>query len=248
MHLDMENVTVQNRKSAEQPKAKHEPTLADLYTLTVLIDKRLTSLEQDMKLRVSEIENSLDEAYKTIADQENSVKILQCHIQNLEKSQEKNKIEQELRSKEYSLLFHGIPQTETKELQEHTEHLVRSFITNTLRFPPAEMEKMQFSNVHRLPKRVSAVESRNNDRAKLAPSIVVKFSQMKDKTSILRLAPSARKFNAAITRHLHLAFQQQRKALLEKAKRLYKAKKKIRWTIVDSECCLFADEEQVFAD
>ena len=89
----MENVTMRNRKSAEQPKAKHEPTLADLYTLMVSIDKRLTSLEQDMKLRVSEIENSLDEAHKTIADQENRIKILQGHIQDLEKSQEKNKIE-----------------------------------------------------------------------------------------------------------------------------------------------------------
>jgi len=68
--------------------------------------------------------------------------------------------------------------------------------------------------------------------AKLVPPIAVKFSQMKDKNSILRLAPSARKFYAAITCHLPLAFQQQRKALLEKAKRLYKAKKKIRWTIV----------------
>jgi len=214
----------------------------------VSIDKRLTSLEQDMELRVGEIENSLDEAYKTIADQENSIKILQGHIQDLEKRQEKNKIEQELRSKENNLLFHGIPQTETKEVQEHIEHLVRSFITNALRFPPAEMEKMQFSNVHRLSKRVSSVESRNNDRAKLAPPIVVKFSQMKDKNSILRLAPSARKFNAAITRHLPLAFHQQREALLEKAKRLYKAKKKIRWTIADSEYCLLADDEQVFAD
>ena len=69
----MEDVTTRNRKSAEQSKSKHEPTLANLYTLMVSIDKRLTSLEQDMKLRVSEIENSLDEAYKTIADQENSI-------------------------------------------------------------------------------------------------------------------------------------------------------------------------------
>jgi len=89
---------------------------------------------------------------------------------------------------------------------EHREHLVRSFITNSLRFPPTEMAKMQFSNVHRLPKRVSSVESRNTNRAKLALPIVVKFSQMKDKSSILRLAPFARKFNAAITRHLPLAF------------------------------------------
>ena len=96
----MENVTMRNRKSAEKPKPKHEPTLADLYTLMVSTDKRLTSLEQNMKLRVCKIENSFDEAYKTIADQENSIKILQGHIQDLEKSQEKNKIEQELRSKE----------------------------------------------------------------------------------------------------------------------------------------------------
>ena len=53
------------------------------------IDKRLTSLEQDMKLRVGEIENSLDEAYKTIADQENSIKILEGHIQDLEKKARK---------------------------------------------------------------------------------------------------------------------------------------------------------------
>ena len=45
----MENVTRRNRKSAEQSKPKHEPTLADLYTLMVSIDKRRTSLEQDMK-------------------------------------------------------------------------------------------------------------------------------------------------------------------------------------------------------
>ena len=53
------------------------------------IDKRLTSLEQDMKLRVGEIENSLDEACKTIADQENSIKILEGHIQDLEKKARK---------------------------------------------------------------------------------------------------------------------------------------------------------------
>ena len=159
-----------------------------------------------MKLRVSEIENSLDEAYKTIADQENSIKILQGHIQDLEKSQEKNKIEQELRSKEYNLLFHGIPQTKSKEVQEYTEHLVCSFLEILCSFHQLKRRKMPFSNVYGLPKRVSAVKLQNNDHAKLVPPIVVKFLQMKDKNSILRLAPYARKFNAAITRHLPLAF------------------------------------------
>ena len=210
-HLDTGNVTTRNRKTAEQPKAKHEPTLTYLYTLMVSIHRwnKTWSLES-AKLK------SLDEAYKTIADQENSIKILQSHIQDTEKRQEKK-----------CKKTYGTP-------------IVRSFRTDTL--------KMQFLNVHCLPERVSAVESRNNCRDDLAPLIVVKFSQMKDKNSILRLAPSAKKFNAAITRHWPLAFQQQRKALLDKAKRLHKAEKKIRWTRVDSKYCLFADDEQVFAD
>jgi len=71
-------------------------------------------------------------------------------------------------------------------VQEHTEHLVRSFMTNTLRFPPVEMEKMQFSNVHRLAKRESAVESQEDDHAGLPTPIFIKFVQTKDKCSILR--------------------------------------------------------------
>jgi len=101
----MENVTMRNRKSAEQPKAKHEPTLADLYTSMASIDKRLTSLEQDMKLRVSEIENSLDEAYKTIADQENRIKILQDHIQDLEKSQVKTRLSKNCARRSLTFFF-----------------------------------------------------------------------------------------------------------------------------------------------
>ena len=119
-------------------------------------------------------------------------------------------------------------------MQEHTEYLVRSFITNTLRFPPAELKWRQCNFRMYIVCRKECLPSNHGIMiaAKLAPPIVGKFSQMKDKNSILRLAPSARKFNAAITRHLPLAFQQQRKAFLEKAKRLYKAKKKMRWTIV----------------
>jgi len=54
---------------------------------------------------------SLDEAYKTIADQKKTVS-------KYHKATFKIKIEQELSSKEYNLLFHDIPQTEIKEVQE----------------------------------------------------------------------------------------------------------------------------------
>ena len=96
---------MRNWKSAEQPKVKYDPTLADLYTLMVSIDKRLTSLEQDMELRVGEIENSLDEAYKTIADQENSIKILQGHIQDLEKSQVKTRLSKNCARRSITFFF-----------------------------------------------------------------------------------------------------------------------------------------------
>ena len=71
-----------------------------------------------MKLRVSEIEKSRWGVQNNCRSEKNSIKISQSHIQDPEKRQEKNKIEQELSSKEYNLLFHDIPQTEIKEEQE----------------------------------------------------------------------------------------------------------------------------------
>ena len=60
------------------------------------------------------------------------------------------------------------------------------------------MDAIKFSNAHRLPRRISAVnsesannsdnEERTSDNQKYSP-IVVKLASMKDKHSLLKLAP-----------------------------------------------------------
>jgi len=68
---------------------------------------------------------------------------------------------------------------------------------------------------------------------------------MKDKHSLLKLAPDARKMKVNITSHLPMAMQVQRKALIKTASRLCKQGKKNQWKVVGSEHCLYADNERV---
>ena len=82
----------------------------------------------------------------------------------------------------------------------------------------------------RLPRRISAVNSENSnnsenvkrssDNQKYSP-IVAKLASMKDKHSLLKLAPVARKVKVKvnITRHLPMAMQAQRKTLINKGVR-----------------------------
>ena len=76
---------------------------------------------------------------------------------------------------------------------------------------------------------------------------MVKLASMKDKHSLLKLAPDARKMKVNITRHLPMAMQAQRKTLIKTASRLYNQGKKIQWKVVGSEYCLYADNERVIA-
>ena len=107
----------------------------------------------------------------------------------------------ELRSKEFNLLFHGIPMNEKSETSETSEKIIRTFISEKLRFSASNLDRIIFSNVHRLPRKTSAITS----SSVTAPPIVVKFVTMKDRNSILNLASHARQFECSITKHLPLA-------------------------------------------
>ena len=105
---------------------------------------------------------------------------------------------QEYRSKEYNVLFHGLPQKGRIENHDQTEAGVRKFLIEELRVSPTQADAIKFSNVHQLPHRISAVNSENannsenvdrsSDNQKYSP-IVVKLASMKDKHSLLKLAP-----------------------------------------------------------
>jgi len=61
---------------------------------------------------------------------------------------------------------------------------------------------------------------------------------------VLKLVPRARQFHCAITKHLPISMQRQRKSLLAHANMLFKAGKKIQWKVIDANHCLFADGER----
>ena len=116
------------------------------------------------------------------------------------------------------------------EYHDQTEAVVRRFLIEELRVPPTQVNAIKFSNAHRLPRRVSAVnsenannsenEERSSDNQKYSP-IVVKLACMKDTHSLLKLAPDARKMKVNISRHLPMAMQVQRKTLIKSASGLY---------------------------
>jgi len=109
---------------------------------------------------------------------------------------------------------------------------------------PMQVDAIKFSNAHQLPHRISAVnsenannsenEERSSDNQKYSP-IVVKLASMKDKHSLLKLAPDARNMKVNITRHLLMAMQVQRKTLIKTASRLYNQGKKFseKWLAVN---------------
>ena len=97
-----------------------------------------------------------------------------------------------------------MPQKGRIEKHDQTEAAVRKFLIEELRVSPTQVDAIKFSNAHRLPRRISAVNSENversSDNQKYSP-IVVKLASMKEKHSLLKLAPDARKMKISITRH-----------------------------------------------
>ena len=127
----------------------------------------------------------------------------------------------ELRSKEFNLLFHGIPMNEKSETSETSEKIILTFISEKLHFSASNLDRIIFSNVHRLPrKNVHRLPRKNaitSSSSVTAPPIVVKFVTMKDRNSNFNLASHARQFKCSITKHLPLAMQIKRRTLLKVA-------------------------------
>lgn len=251
--MDDDNVTVRSTSktgSFATAQASREPTIRDLFDLlttmdrrTTEMDRRLCSIENELKGRVASVESSLEQAHHQIEALEGKVGQLEKHLADSNDLHHRQQILNELRSKEYNLLLHGIPQQQSQETAKETEVVVRSFLTETLRFPSSSLESIKFANIHRLPRRTSAIQSSSNEASK-PPAIVIKFGTMRDKREIESLSASARSFGANITRHLPISMQQQRKDLIRQANISYKQGKTVKWKIIDADYCLYVNGER----
>jgi len=236
------------RLHSQVPEAGEGPSLLDLFKLIQSVEKRLTDrlalIANDLKQRLCVAETSLESAHEKMLSLETDLTKLRDEIASFKEEKRKSDILNELRSKEFNVLFHGLKMSSNTENSDESESVVRSFLVKDLKFPQAEVDRMYFANVHRLPRRVDATHSSTNS-THTSPPIVVKLCKMKDKFIILKLAPRARQFKCNITKHLPLSMQRQRKLLMKQASSLYAAGKRIQWKINDSDYCLYANSELV---
>ena len=143
----------------------------------------------------------------------------------------RQRLEAEIYSKKTNLLFYGIPQ----KPDEDSEAVIREFMKDHLQHEKSAT--MLFANCHRLP-------SKRSDRAHPNP-IIVKFIQIKDRDSVLRLAPRLKnaptKFG--ISPHLPKEMQTQRQKLLPIRREAVAAGKKAVIKTVGTEVKLFINDK-----
>jgi len=129
-------------------------------------------LKNDLNQRVVAVESSLEFLCAKLSSMEAEVSDLKNKLSESHRQVEKYRIQDEFRSKEYNLLFHGIEITKMPETPNLSDQLVRSFMTEKLQFAPSLVSNMKFANVHRLPRRTDASKI-SNSTSKRPPPIVV---------------------------------------------------------------------------
>jgi len=154
------------------------------------VERRLAQIESSLNLRIIAVETSLEVACEKIENLESKLVSLETEFQLQATENRKAPIMHEFRSKEFNMLFHGIPM---KEKSETSEKIIRTFISEKLQISASNFDRIIFSNVHSLPRKTSAIAS----SSVTAPPIIVKFPTMKDRNSILNLPFHARQFKSA---------------------------------------------------
>ena len=108
--------------------------------------------------RLQLAETGFEHAYNTISDLTSDLKGVEKELAGMRENARKSEIVSELRSKGYKLLSHGLPLESPEETPEQSEHVIRSFLINSLRYSESDLAKILFANVHRLPKHKSALQ------------------------------------------------------------------------------------------
>ena len=175
--------SLSTRLRSQVPEAGEGPSLLELFKLIQSVEKRLTDrlalIENDLKQRLFVAETSLENAHEKLLSLETDLTKFRDEIDSFKEEKRKSGILNELRSKEFNVLFHCLKISSNNENSDESESVVRSFLVNDLKFPQSEIDRMHFANVHRLPRRVDATHSSTNSTHS-SPPIVVKHCKMKN--------------------------------------------------------------------
>ena len=129
----MDTRNTRSRKAIETlSQAINEPTLKDLHAMLLSVIQRLDSIENDLLKRMTAVEESVENAHYRVSESEHQITSLKCQFKEMQTTRKDENIIQEYRSKEYNVLFHGLPQKGRIENHDQTEAVVRKFLIEEL--------------------------------------------------------------------------------------------------------------------
>ena len=130
----MENATFRHSRNPIAQNAQTEPTLSEAFQLLQSVERRLAPIKSSLNLRITAVETSLEFAHENIENLEIRVVSLETDLQLQAIENRKAGIMHILGSKEFNLLFHGIPIKEKSETSETAQKLLHTFISKKLHF------------------------------------------------------------------------------------------------------------------
>ena len=193
----MDTKNARSRKAIETLSQEiNEPTLKDLHIMLLSVIQRLDSIENDLLKRMTAFEGSVENAHYRVSELEYQISSLQCQFKEMQTIRKAEIIIQEYRLKEQkstiNLLLHGFPQKGRIENHDQTAAGVRRFLIEELRVTPTQVDAIKPSNAHRLPRRISAVNSENaNDSENEERSSDIQLLSSTKNTALLWLNSQA---------------------------------------------------------
>ena len=111
--------SLSTRLRSQVPEAGEGPSLLELFKLIQSVEKRLTDrlalIENDLKQRLFVAETSLENAHEKLLSLETDLTKFRDEIDSFKEEKRKSGILNELRSKEFNVLFHGLKMSSNTE-------------------------------------------------------------------------------------------------------------------------------------
>ena len=181
---NMSNLQTDMKEVKEKTKELETKLDSKILQQDELISQKITEINE-MKIdfqnafefQTNRIEDKL-ENIEVIAGNTDT-KILLDRIEKLEKVQ----FYQEYKSRQYNLLFYGIPRKGEKETNEQSESIIRDLFEKELKLEPENIKYITIQNAHRVPRNPN-----NTYKSGMPDPIIVKFGCISQRNLILSKA------------------------------------------------------------
>ena len=212
---DIESTLQEVRSKSLEIESRVDTKLASQEEKIKDSNKEMKEFKTDIQTTIEFLTNKIEDQAKNPVDLSNSdvIKKLNDRIDELEQVNRYH----EYRSRQYNLLFYGIPEPVT-ENNEMSEKRIRDFFISELQMEPDSVKNIIIQNVHRVPRNPT-----NTYKAGMPNPIIVKFGCIQQRNLVLSRGKMIDKDkHMAIRTDLPAAMKKKRATLAQLAYQLRK--------------------------